>query len=83
VAAIKDATLTGTATRTVGPDTETGTITMKALGTNQSRVDLIVAGGTWSEVRGVNAKGVPQGSWTGLDGTTHQARPHKILPHED
>jgi hypothetical protein len=31
---------------------------MKVLGTTQSRVDLIVAGGTWSEVRGGNAKGV-------------------------
>ena len=69
--AIQDATLTGSVTRTVGPDTDTGTITMKALGTNQSRLDLATGGGNWSEVRGFDADGIPQGSWTGPDGAIH------------
>jgi hypothetical protein len=78
-APVTDVTLTGTATRTAGSYVETGSITLKALGANQSRLDLAVVGGTWTEVRGINSQGAPQGSWTSLDGKTHPAAGHNIL----
>ena len=48
--AVADITLTGKATRTVGPDTDTGTIVMKAMGAWDGRVDFTAARGTWTEV---------------------------------
>ena len=74
--AIQDATLTGSVTRTVGPDTDTGTITMKALGTRFSRVDLSLPRGTVSELRGADAKNAPVNTTSGLDGAVHPVAGH-------
>lgn len=75
---VSDVTLTGTATRTAGSDIETGTITLKALGATNSRMDLSTASGTRSEIR-TNASGFPQGIWMGPDGTTHGMAGHNRL----
>lgn len=69
-APIADVTLTGTATRTAGSDIETGTITLKALGTTSSRLDFSGSEGDRVEVRN-SSGGIPQGSWVGTDGVSH------------
>jgi hypothetical protein len=73
--AVSDVTLTGTAVRTAGSDIETGAMTLKALGTGDSRMDLATASGTRSEIRN-NANGTPQGSWIDLDGTSRAMAYH-------
>lgn len=74
---IADATVTGTATRTAGSDVETGTATLKALGTGESRLDLNLPNGTRSEVRNLtNGHG---GSWAGSDGVAHAMANHNCL----
>jgi hypothetical protein len=75
---ISDVTLTGTATRTAGSDVETGTITLEALGTTNSRMDLAESGGTRSEIRN-SVSGAPQGWWVGLDGVSHTMANHNCL----
>ena len=77
-AQISDVTLTGTATRTAGSDIETGAITLKALGTTDSRMDFVSSDGTRSEIRN-SASGVPQGSWIGPDGASHPMAGHNCL----
>jgi hypothetical protein len=59
-AKVTDITLTGTATRTAGSDVENGNFTLKALGTDESRLDLNLVAGLSSEIRNV-ASGAPQG----------------------
>jgi hypothetical protein len=68
-AQVSDVTLTGTATRTVGSDVESGNITLKALQTLYSRYDLITTSSTRTEVRSVTTTGVPQGYWVNPDGS--------------
>jgi hypothetical protein len=75
---ITDVTLTGTATRTAGSDVETGAITLKALGSTNSRMDFSGSGGTRIEVRN-SSSGVPQGSWIGTDGVSHAMVSHNCL----
>lgn len=71
---VNDVTLTGSVTRVVGPDEETGTFTLKALGLAQSRMDLTIPSGTLSEVR-TNANGSPQGFWS-LNGVARPIANH-------
>src|SRR5271155_3797462 len=47
---VADATLTGTAIRSVGSDVGTGTITLKVLGNSDSRLDMNLSDGTRSEI---------------------------------
>jgi len=74
---ISDVTLTATATRTAGSDVEAGTMTLKALGTGESRFDLNSNSGTRSEVR--NLSNGAGGFWIGLDGVTHPVASHNCL----
>jgi hypothetical protein len=78
-AQIIDVTLTGTGTRTAGSDSESGSISLKALGSQQARLDLVVAGGTRSEIRNLDSNGNPQGYWIGLDGSVHSMVNHNCL----
>jgi len=57
--AISDVTLTGTVTWN---GTDSGTATMQAVGTGESRVDLALAGGTRTEIRDAQT-GVALGQW--------------------
>jgi hypothetical protein len=76
---ISDVTLTGTGTRTAGSDIESGSVSLKALGPREARLDLVVAGGTRSEIRNLDSNGNPQGFWIGLDGTVHAMANHNCL----
>ncbi len=68
---VNDVTLTGTGTRTAGSDVETGSVSLKALVSGESRLDLSVAGGTRSEIRNLSSNSAPQGFWIELDGNVH------------
>lgn len=63
-----DVTLIGDVTWSAG-DPDTGTITLKALGTGESRMDLALSGGTRSEIRN-SSTGSCEGKWVAEDGTT-------------
>jgi hypothetical protein len=58
---ISDVTLTGTVSWN-GPGADTGTATLRALGTNESRMDLALSSGTRTEIRDAQT-GVPLGEW--------------------
>jgi len=69
--AISDVTLTGNVTQIYGSDSETGTGTFSAKGTNESRVDLVLSGGSRSDVRNAIG-GDPRGAWS-ANGATAKA----------
>jgi hypothetical protein len=75
---VSDITLTGTATRTAGSETETGSITLKALGNPNSRFDFVLTSGTSSEIRNASG-GAPQGSWITPDGVSHAMADHNTF----
>ena len=70
-----DITLTGTTTWTGGSDADKGTVTLKAKGTTQSRVDLALSRGNRTEIRTVS-NGYPQGAWIGSDGKSSAYASH-------
>jgi hypothetical protein len=76
---ISDVTLSGTGTRTVGPDSETGNFTLEASGTSLSRFDFLTGGGTLSEVFNLSASGASSGFWIGTDGANHSMALHNTL----
>jgi len=60
---ISDATLNGSATSVLGSDNETGSVTLEAKGTSESRVDLNPSGGeVLSDVRNIT-DGTSGGAW--------------------
>ena len=67
-AAITDVTITGNASWIAGSDRRSGSATLMARGTAESRVDLNLSGGTRSEIRN-DAAGFPQGATIRADGT--------------
>ena len=74
---VHDVTLTGTASW--GSDNaNTGTVTLHALGTNESRVDLALPDGTRTEIRDASA-GYAEGKWINPDGTSGQFAGHNTL----
>jgi hypothetical protein len=75
---VSDVTLTGTGTRTAGSDVASGTVALKALGINYSRLDLTLSDGSRSEIRNLSGT-TPQGVWIGLDGTAHAMADHNCL----
>jgi len=75
---INDVTLVGTARRIAGSDDESGSATLKALTTGETRIDLVFASGTYTEVRAFPNSG-PTGSWVGPDGVIHAISQHNLL----
>jgi hypothetical protein len=76
--AITDVTLTGSVTRILGSDQQTGTAKLIAKGFGESRIDLTLSGGARSEIR--NASGRPNvGNWLGADGVAHPIAAHNCL----
>lgn len=67
-ASITDVTITGNASWIAGSDRRSGSATLMARGTAESRVDLNLSGGTRSEIRNDTA-GFPQGATVRADGT--------------
>jgi len=66
---ISDLTFAGTGTWIAGSDTENGMVTLKALGTSESRMDLGLSGGTRTEIRDAST-GSPLGQWITQDGSS-------------
>lgn len=75
---ITDVTLSGTAHRIVGPDDESGTVTVKALADIGSRLDLSLSSGPRGELRNTSGP-EPVGSWSGPDGVPHAMAYHNLL----
>jgi len=67
--AIKDVTLTGSITWSGGADPETGTATLLASGTGESRMSLVLPSGTRTEIRDAST-GVPEGQWIAPSGAS-------------
>jgi len=61
---ISDVTLTGSVTWN---GSDTGTATLRALGTSESRTDLALTSGTHTEIRDAST-GLPQGQWVSQSG---------------
>jgi hypothetical protein len=68
---VSDIALTGTATWTLGPDTETGTGTLEGKGLSESRMVLTLSDGNRTEVRN-GTSGSNLGNWFGPDGSLHE-----------
>jgi len=66
--AISDVTLTGSVTWT-DSGSDTGTATLRALGTGESRMDLALTSGTRTEIRDAQT-GTPLGKWVNSDSTS-------------
>ncbi len=75
---IADVTLTGTATRVAGSDIGSGAVTLKALGTSNSRMDLSLSDGPLSEIR-TSQSGAPQGAWLAPNGSYNNMAAHNCL----
>jgi len=73
---VSDVTLNGTATEAIGPDTNTGTVTLRALGYANSRIDFGSSGR--AEIRTVDANNHPLGEWIATDATTHKMAFHNV-----
>jgi hypothetical protein len=66
---ISDVTLTGTVTWSGGTTPETGTATLLALGTGESRLNFGFPIGTWTEIRDAST-GAALGEWIAPSGTS-------------
>jgi len=64
---VTDVTLTGSVTWSGGATPDTGTVTLLASGTGESRMNLVLSNGTWTEIRDSSA-GVAQGQWIAQGG---------------
>ena len=62
-ASVSDVTLSANVISVLGSGNETGTGTLEAKGTGESRVDLSLSGGSRSDVRNI-ANGGPAGAWS-------------------
>ncbi len=64
---ITDVTLTGSVTWSGGTTPETGTITLLASGTGESRMSIVFPNGTWTEIRDAST-GAALGQWIAPNG---------------
>jgi hypothetical protein len=75
---ISDLTITGSVTWIAGSDEETGSATLLALGTGESRVDLGLTNGTRTEIRDAQT-GTPLGKWIAPSGASGKFATHNCL----
>jgi hypothetical protein len=75
---VSDVTLTGTAVQTAGSDQQSGTVTLQAKGTQESRLAMSLSASTYTEIRNFS-EGSSEGSWTGSDGTPHLMALHNCF----
>ena len=66
---VNDVTLTGTATWTLGSDSESGAVIFLASGTGESRMDLMLSGGSRTEIRDAST-GTRLGKWIAQSGAS-------------
>ncbi len=79
---VSDVTLTGSAQRIAGSDDETGTVTLTAMSTGNSKLTLSLPSGVSSEVRNAAASDQapqPVGAWSGSDGVLHAMAGHNLM----
>jgi hypothetical protein len=67
---VNSVTESGSVTRTLGGDQESGSITLQASGVMTNQISISTSIGNRSETR-TWQNNLPAGSWTGLDGTQH------------
>jgi len=73
---LADVTMTGSVTWSTGEDqSQSGTATLRALGTSESRMDLALPEGTRSEIRDAQTGG-PLGRWTNPDNSSGDFAAH-------
>lgn len=77
-APVNDVTLTGSATWTAGDAGETGAVTLLALGTGESRMDLSLPSGTRTEIRDAQT-GTAIGKWIAQSGASGKFAWHNCL----
>jgi hypothetical protein len=75
---INDVTLNGSATWTSGSDTETGSATLLASGTNESRIDLALSSATRTEIRDAQT-GPKLGRWNVQNASSGKFAFHNCL----
>jgi hypothetical protein len=75
-APLHDVTYSGTETRIAGSSNTTESVTLKALGTDNARIDRSQS--NTSEIRS-GGLGLPAGIWTTSDGASHQMSLHNCL----
>jgi hypothetical protein len=74
--------MTGTIVITKGKATDSGTVTLTAIGDSQSQVTITTPAGTRTEVRAISAQGLASEKWTGPDGTVHHFPAESLVtPH--
>jgi hypothetical protein len=76
---VSDVTLSGTGTRSIGPDSESGNFTVIGLGSSQSRFDLNLRAGTRTELFNLSSTGMPQGFWSANGSVMHAVAGHNSL----
>jgi hypothetical protein len=76
--ALTDVTLSGTGTRTAGSDTESGTATLRATSSGQSRVDFAFGSGQRSEARDASVM-PPTGEWVAPNASITPIAQHNLL----
>lgn len=74
---LQDVTLSGTAVWLSGPDIESGTVSLESRGFWQSRLDLTLPNGPWTEIRD-SSSGAPAGTWAGADDVQHASAQHNL-----
>jgi hypothetical protein len=72
---VNDVILSGTATTTASPDTQTGSAILMANRSNSSRIELNLNNDKRTEVRNTTA-GIPSGSWNVNDGPSKALSQH-------
>lgn len=77
-AAITDVTLTGTVRHISGAEEDTGTATLQALTSGETRVEFNLSSGRSVETRFNTPKGFV-GKWVGPDGVTHDVPRHNLI----
>lgn len=72
---VTSVTESGSVTRTLGNDQETGNVSLQSTGVMISQMTISTSAGNRSETRSWSS-GMPSGQWTGLDGQQHPMSQH-------
>ena len=72
---VNSVTESGSVTRTIGNDQESGSITLQSTGIMNSQITISTGAGNRSETRSWDGSN-PSGQWTGLNGQPHQMAQH-------
>ena len=76
---ITDVSISGSCRSIVGTDDESCTAVLKATANGESRLDLNLPGGNFSEIRSIDPSGNLIGAWASQDGVQHAISYHNLL----